>query len=591
MHSSTTSSSAPSYSDIIEKYNISDTSTSTIPSSRDLVGLRNDLRTLEDIAKARSRACDKSLRDLHLKTEARRNEGLGEERKRGCEEGDRERKLKKKRRAESSGSGESKRPPAVGAHQTTNQTLESTAQSRYPVQRALPIADEVTGEKKKLKSSSPEVKRRDSSSPEASRSDVEHQPPPAPPYVVFTPLDDDPAVYEIPAVDETTSYEDKARAFSVTRFPEDDLSSLIPGDPPDEDLSKAKPTNQVAINTFSTYIEPYFRPFSEEDVAFLRERGDRLTPFLIPKLGRHYSEVWAEEDGGGPTAGYTVSPAPASNPHSNPAANTPRGKPDDLSEDALEREDISCGPLLSRLLSTYLPDDSPPASPPDPNAMDLDDQKPHSTPSTSLPQPANTWHSLPTLKSDYSTLDERLRREMIFVGLLSPLPTSTTTSSPPPGGANSLPQTDIDFLSPSDDAISSRLRHLQHQLRETSLLNGARKSRINNLLKENLAWQEYQTILEDLDKQVEQSYTKRMRNLKAQGSKKKNKGGNGVGVGVARTGLGEATKGILERRRRWVGTIGPVFENGVGEMRREGVFEGLEGEVERERGMDGGDEE
>ena len=61
--------------------------------------------------------------------------------------------------------------------------------------------------------------------------------------VEFEPLLDVPADYEIPVVDDKMSYEAKARAFAVACFPKDDLSALIPGDPLNEDFSKAKLTN------------------------------------------------------------------------------------------------------------------------------------------------------------------------------------------------------------------------------------------------------------------------------------------------------------------------------------------------------------
>jgi transcriptional adapter 3 len=305
------------------------------------------------------------------------------------------------------------------------------------------------------------------------------------PYVVFEPLDDDPAVYEIPATDDQTSYEDKARAFAVTRFPADDLSKLIPGDPPDEDFSKAKPTNQVAISTFSAYIEPYFRPFSEEDVAFLRERGDRVTPYLIPKLGKHYSEQWAEEDGlAGPTF---ASPAPPTNSSSNKAANGPKGKPEDLSDEQLDREEISCGPLLSRLLAAYIPEDPEAVSEEGPDSSQTANGEttpaPNKTFATSLPNSGEVNWKVPTGKADYSTLDDRIRREMVHVGLLDP-------------------NQELDFDNRQDDEVSARLRTLQDQLRKQSIINGARKARIAEHLKEQLAYQEYVTILEDLDKQV-----------------------------------------------------------------------------------------
>ena len=46
---------------------------------------------------------------------------------------------------------------------------------------------------------------------------------PAPPFLVLETLEDDPTVYEIPAVTDDSTYEEKAKAYSVTRFPEVDL--------------------------------------------------------------------------------------------------------------------------------------------------------------------------------------------------------------------------------------------------------------------------------------------------------------------------------------------------------------------------------
>jgi hypothetical protein len=66
--------------------------------------------------------------------------------------------------------------------------------------------------------------------------------------------------------------EDKKAVFSVAEYPPSDLHDLTAGTPPDRDFSNAKPTNQVAAATFSNYVEPYLRPLTEEDRAFLLER-------------------------------------------------------------------------------------------------------------------------------------------------------------------------------------------------------------------------------------------------------------------------------------------------------------------------------
>lgn len=302
-------------------------------------------------------------------------------------------------------------------------------------------------------------------------------------------------------------YEIKARAFAVTRFPENDLSTLTPADPPDEDCSHAKPPNQVPINTFMRYTEPYLRPFSEEDMAFLRERGDPVTPYLFPKLGRHYLEQWADEDGANLSAGAgpsapepassavaataatatsaVVPPAPSTNSGTVRPSNAPRGGPDDLRNDKLDSENVSCGPLLSRLLACYLPEESPDAADPNtaPGEAPATPAGAQRTYATTLPNSADVNWNISTGKADYATLDQRICREMVYVGLLHP-------------------NQELDFDDSEDDEVSVRLRTLQRQLRRQTIINSARKARIAEKLKEQFAFQEYTTILEDLNQQV-----------------------------------------------------------------------------------------
>jgi hypothetical protein len=67
----------------------------------------------------------------------------------------------------------------------------------------------------------------------------------------------------------------------------------------------------------------------------------------------------------------------------------------------------------------------------------------------------------------------------------------------------------IDWDAREDDEISITLRSLQKELREVMKVNKARKQRLLGLVNNHLAYQEYNTILDDLDKQVEQGYLKR----------------------------------------------------------------------------------
>ena len=337
---------------------------------------------------------------------------------------------------------------------------------------------------KKRKAESPPDERptKSSTSPSRIRSSEEHQPVPAAPFSVLETLENDPTVYEIPAVTDESTYEEKANAYSVTRFPEVDLTDLGPGDPPDADFSNPKPFNQVAMNTFNSFIDPYFRPFSEEDLGFLRERGNRSTPYIIPALGIPYAEAWAAEDG-------LASPLASTNGPRNP--NAPKGNPDNLTDDILEKDDIlSCGPLLSRVIAAIIPEElNPDVSMGDGDASSSSqtqvngESTPQMVTASTMPESTQPGWKVPVGKSDYQTLEERIQREMAYIGLLGP-------------------NTEPDWKSREDDDVSARLRMLQAQLREQAALNGARKARITQILKEQLAYQEYATILDDLDKQV-----------------------------------------------------------------------------------------
>ena len=58
----------------------------------------------------------------------------------------------------------------------------------------------------------------------------------------------------------------------VAAYPILDLTKDLPGVPPTDDFSKAKAQNQIGHDAFLKAIEPYFRPFNEEDLTFLRQQ-------------------------------------------------------------------------------------------------------------------------------------------------------------------------------------------------------------------------------------------------------------------------------------------------------------------------------
>lgn len=379
---------------------------------------------------------------------------------------------------------------------------------------------------------------------------VVHKAPAIPQQGFFPdPLAPDPTIYAIEDVTPDMSDADRKRIYSVTSYPTKDLSDQIAGQPPDKDFSNAKPTNQVAANTFLTFADPYLRQLTEEDVAFLRERGDRTTPFLaIPRGKKPYQDIWDEEDG------LSV------DSKEKPSLNQGRGSLEKLDDDNAATDQISTGPLAARLLSLLKfehrsdPSENGVSNGLDfaEDTMDLDNfvngdssEKPL-PPATNMSDPSSTKTSH---RLDYVASEERIKAELRHLGLLS------QDENP-------------DFDAHHDDDISERLRLLQNELRRVMVLNGARKARLLDMAKERLAYQEYSTIHEDLDSQVQQAYLKRTRTLG-----KAKKGGPGakprpghvasmgaLGVNRARD-IGDSARMLMDRRKRWENCIGPVFKD------------------------------
>jgi transcriptional adapter 3 len=453
----------------------------------------------------------------------------------------------------------------------------------------------------------------------------------------------DPTVYEILPVQPGMTEDEIKEIYSVAGYPKSDLADLIAGDPPDKDFSSAKPSNQINFSTFSTYIEPYFRPFTEEDLAFLRERGDRMIPFVMPKRGKkHYTEIWAEEDGG---------MAIDSSPPGKLPPNQARGNIESMDDEVAETDKLSVGPLLSRLLQAMRPEhrappaedkpggingtggdgdgtngvatfdfsfgDNPPTSQTNGGANGINgtpsqtnpDQppQPQALPAATYMPESNSepWKKATHPKLDYTQVDERIKQELRHIGFLPLLSqdasntngggsstsnnTNGNSTASGPGGTGSGagsgnnnttgsggqaadPAATAEYDGHYDDEVAARMRLLQARLREQVLVNGARKARLTELVKERMAFQEYQTILEDLDSQVQAAYLKRTRTM-GKKPKKARPGqsaaaaaaaaaaAGGAGAGMARPGIGDLTRTLMERRRRWIESIGTVFDD------------------------------
>jgi transcriptional adapter 3 len=169
---------------------------------------------------------------------------------------------------------------------------------------------------------------------------------------------------------------------------------------------------------------------------------------------------------------------------------------------------------------------------------------------------SESWKKATHPMLDHAQVDERIKQELRHIGFLPP-------------------DTEPDYDAHYDDEIAARLRYLQGKLKETSIKNGARKARLQDLVNERMAHQEYSTILEDLDGQVQTAYLKRTRTL-GKSKKTKRPGGAGGGshfvggtnTGMARPGIGDLTKTVMERRRKWIDTIGGVLDKDANQVRR-----------------------
>lgn len=336
------------------------------------------------------------------------------------------------------------------------------------------------------------------------------------------------------------------------------------------DFSNAKPANQINFSTFLTYIEPYVRPLTEEDVAFLKERGDRAEPYIIPPRGPlPYKEVWTKEDG------LNVHDYSNRQP-----INEPRGSIEDMNDSVAESEDVSTGPVMARLLSLWQHDtsanpsnnnttetngdismvngettagagevDESSQNPPNPTGTD-DAAKPAFVELTANP----TYKPSTTAPRDYTSLESRALAELRYMGLLTP---------------DETPSYDGFY----DDPVAARLRYLQTELRRVSLENGARKARVLELTEERMAMQEYNTIADDLDTQINTAYLKRNRTM-SKPKKGAAKARPGVAVqATARSVVGEGVRMLMERRKEWRELIGPVVDFGHKGIPGETVFE------------------
>ena len=550
-----------------------DPHSSSIPSSASLNVISNSIKTqILNVIEGRDTACDQMMRELA----SRKKERIERDRIRDLEQAKRmEQERRQKARKATSKTGlpsvpGQDRPMAVGAHGVARQDGGSDRRGTSCVHSSDPTDQADTSPMSSVASHAPSASDPTAKEPGTPNSeDVPHQPPPAATVQQYQVFGEDPStfpdptIYEIRTVTDDMPEEEKKEIFGVAEYPPSDLYDLTAGVPPDRDFSSAKPASQIGASTFQNFVEPYLKLLTQEDMAFLAERGDRSNIFHIPKRGRSYKENWAEEDGTMVLDDDFLKLAP----------NEARGGIELMNDDMAETDNISTGPTTARWLSLIQPvtrfaqDAQSAVNGASSNDMDIDGEngEPRVEPQQAATTfPESTWRNVPHQPPapDYGTLDARLIEELRYAGFLSA------------ADGQKLP----DYNDVADDEVTARLRYLQRELRRVSIMNGARKARALEIATERMAVQEWQGIADDLDGQLNQAYMKRTRAGSKPKKQVKRPGGapaGGAVTGVARPGggVGEPIRSLMERRQQWNDLIGPVVSHGQINIPKTTIFD------------------
>lgn len=180
----------------------------------------------------------------------------------------------------------------------------------------------------------------------------------------------------------------------------------------------ALPKNNIPYKFWSS-VDPYCAPVTLDDIKFLESllaQSSNTTLPPIPPLGRHYSEVWADE--------HLAEDQNASNPNKQKSSMSPEAS---NIRKKLEKsnENLITGPLTQRLVSALMEE----------NLMNYE------VPDIKVKQTTNT-------KSSYKnslTLEKCLRKELVEQGILDP---------------EDLPP----LTNPADDEILAEIKKCQTEL-------------------------------------------------------------------------------------------------------------------------------
>ncbi|KAF0421762.1 histone acetyltransferases subunit 3-domain-containing protein [Gigaspora margarita] len=278
-----------------------------------------------------------------------------------------------------------------------------------------------------------------------------------------------------------------------------------------EDAPVVKSTkDQVAIKTFYEHIDTYIRDYTEEDIDFLESKG--VFPLdddeKIPKLGKHYLEVWAEEE-------RNLTPQTAEELEAR-QTDTIKGP---LKNQDQDLPGSPCGPLAERVLAAFL-------------EYDIVSDDNISVNGNNHDEPITPEGTQMNGHREILDMDDRLKRELRALDLMD--------------------DQDVEWDDREDDEISIKLREYQSKLREQVKRNNYRKRILLEKVKARSGYQQYINYLDEIDTQIEETYLARHPEKdKSKLSKTKKK---------RSTPTLEEVKSLLKKRKDLIEGIGVTFE-------------------------------
>lgn len=161
----------------------------------------------------------------------------------------------------------------------------------------------------------------------------------------------------------------------------------------------------------------------------------------------------------------------------------------------------------------------------------------------------------PSVPMDAVELEERVRKELRHLGVF------------PSISGTKAKDGIVDWSTRTDDEISTALRKCQRELSTQIGVNEARKSTLVDRVKDRMAYQEYESMRDGLEKTIESGWLKRLRGAsKKKAAKEKEKKEANVETITPgeekRVPLSETLLAAIDKRRRFVDGLELVFNQG-----------------------------